>query len=104
MSPTSLHPGATAVKSRRTRSGSSIASPAMVVTGRNGRGWHATRPSSRITDRIVSSSKWWPQRANWAWIRLYPEVPSEWSNANLTSAASSARRTAVADGARPHHS
>jgi transposase len=41
----------------RTRSGTVSASPAMVVVGRNGLGWHVTRPSSRITDRIVSSSK-----------------------------------------------
>src|SRR5664279_4274151 len=39
MSPTSLTPGAGAVKSRATRSGTAVASPGVVVVGRNGLGW-----------------------------------------------------------------
>src|SRR5664280_1810483 len=54
MSPTSLVAGVSQVKSRATRSGVSEASPATVVVGRQGRGWHATRPSSRMSqpDRL----------------------------------------------------
>ena len=54
MSPTSLVPGASAVKSRATRSGTDAASPAIVVVGRNGLDWHGYRPSSRITARTSS--------------------------------------------------
>src|SRR6266566_7715909 len=56
MSPTSLVPGAAALKSRRTRSGMASASPATVVTGRQGRGWQATRPSWRISpaDQLIA--------------------------------------------------
>jgi hypothetical protein len=66
MSPTSLVPGADAVKSRRTRSGTSPASPAIVVVGRHGLGWHGTRPSSRISARTSSGPAAISLRANTA--------------------------------------
>ena len=57
MSPTIFSPGAAALKSRATRSGIGPAWPCFVVDGRQGRGWQATRPSSRISARTSSSSR-----------------------------------------------
>ena len=50
MSPTGLHPGAAAVKSRPTRSDVVLCSPRTLVV-RRGRGWQATKPSSGISSR-----------------------------------------------------
>ena len=69
MSPTSLTPGASAVKSRRTRSGIVAASPARVVVGRHGRGWQGRRSSSRITARTSSGPAGTPCRASSACTR-----------------------------------
>ena len=49
ISPTIFSPGAAAEKSRPTESGIGPAWPCWVVEGRHGRGWQATRPSSRIS-------------------------------------------------------
>ena len=43
-------------------------------------------------------------QVSFAWIRRYPLVPSECSNANRTRACSNSRHTSVADGARSRHS
>src|SRR3954471_8339128 len=57
MSPTSLVPGASAWKSRASRSGIMPGSPATVVVGRNGRGWQGIRPSSRMIERTSSGGE-----------------------------------------------
>src|SRR6516164_8588552 len=62
ISPTIFSPGAAAEKSRFTRSGIGPASPCRVVDGRHGRGWQATRPSSRISLRTSSGPAGTPQR------------------------------------------
>jgi integrase/recombinase XerD len=53
----------------RTRSGIVAASPAIVVTGRHGRGRQAVRPSSRISLRTSSSPAGTPRRASSACTR-----------------------------------
>src|SRR5664279_2678132 len=69
ISPTSLTPGADAVKSRATRSGTAVASPGVVVVGRNGLGWHGYRPRLRITARTSSGLQATCPRTSSAWIR-----------------------------------
>src|SRR5664279_2334942 len=69
MSPTSLTPGAGALKSRATRSGTALASPGVVVVGRNGLGWQGYRPRLRITDRTSSGLQDTCPRTISAWMR-----------------------------------
>ena len=64
MSPTSLTPGASAVKSRATRSAVTAAASSGVVVARYGRGWQATSPCSRMIDRTTSTPASTPWRAS----------------------------------------
>jgi transposase len=54
------------------RTGIGPACPWAVVAGRQGRGWQATRPSSRITLRTSPAPAAMPQRASCAASRRYP--------------------------------
>ena len=96
MSPTIFCPGTWAEKSRLTRSGIGPACPCFVVHGRHGRGWQATRPSSRISLRTSSGPATVPCRASCAAMRRYPYVESESSNILLMISASLRRLSAVA--------
>src|SRR5690348_12181771 len=64
--------GSDAVKSRFTRSGIGPAAPCSVSERRHGRGWHGTRPSSRISRRTSSALARSPPRTSSAWTRRYP--------------------------------
>jgi hypothetical protein len=99
-----LPTGASAVKSRPSRSGISYGtSPATVRLCRHGRGWQGSRPSSRINARTSSSPQATPEPARSACTRRYPWVPSEASN-DRPSCFSSSRRRGVAESGRSRHS
>src|SRR4029453_16364523 len=53
MSPTSLVPGASAWKLRASKSGVALRSPATVVVGRKGRGWHRVQTRRRTFARTM---------------------------------------------------
>ena len=89
MSPTIFWPGASAVKSRFTRSGMLCSWPSPSVRlNRHGRGWQGSKPSSRMTDRTISGPAGTPQAARSAWTRRYPYVSSESSKDFFTYSAS----------------
>ena len=78
-------------------------SPSVRLT-RHGRGWHGSRPSSRISDRTSSGPAGTPQATRSAWTRRYPYVSPESSNDFFTYSASIPRLFAVADSGAFRHS
>ena len=105
ISPTIFWPGASAAKSRATRSGMSCSwpSPSVRLT-RQGRGWQGSRLSSRMTERTSSGPAGTPQATRSAWTRRYPYVSSESSNDFCTYSARIPRLFAVADSGAFRHS
>jgi len=92
------------VKSRFTRSGIGPAAPCSVSERRHGRGWHGTRPSSRISRRTSSALARSPPRTSSAWTRRYPYSLLFASNSAFTFIFSSSLLFAVADCGRDFQS
>ena len=69
MSPTSLVPGAAAVKSPLRRSGVAAAAASATVVCLYGRGWQATNSKARMIERTSSKPASMPSRANAACTR-----------------------------------
>jgi len=101
MSPTSLVPAVSEVKSRLTRSGRCSASSAGIVVRFFVRGWMPAIPAWRMIERTIPSEAGTPSAVRSARTRRCPLMPLEAAWLSITAAVTSARRVAAGPGVSP---